>query len=71
LYGKSYELENMILNLNKFKNIKASVLCAGVIYGKDSSELQSEILTSLGGGQLILCGAGSNLIPLVHIETLI
>lgn len=38
---KIYELENMLMKLNKYKNIKSSVLCSGLIYGKDNFELQS------------------------------
>jgi len=37
----------MLLKLNKFKNIKASILCTGIIYGKENSEIQNDILKSL------------------------
>jgi len=34
LWNKCYQLENKLLALNKNKNIKASVIAVGTIYGK-------------------------------------
>ena len=35
-WNKCYQLENMLISLNKKKNISATVLGTGMIYGKDN-----------------------------------
>lgn len=47
--SKCYELENMLMALNETSQVKASVLGVGVVYGKDNSVLQSEMLRCLAG----------------------
>ena len=57
--------------LNMKKNISASVLGLGIVYGKNNEDLQSDILGALAGESLTVYGKGSNRIPLVHVEKLL
>ena len=61
----------MLMALNKKKNISASVLGLGIVYGKNNEDLQSDILGALAGESLNVYGKGSNNIPLVHVEKLL
>ena len=69
LWNKCYQLENKLLALNKNKNIKASVIAVGTIYGKQNQGLQTDILRALEGQQLTIHGSGINQVPLLHIDT--
>lgn len=66
LANRIYQLENMVLSLNQAK-IKASIIGVGMIYGKQSEAIQSDIVKSLTGEPLTIWGDGDNFVPFVHI----
>lgn len=68
-YVRTYELENLLLKLNKHPNINATVLSHGLLYGRENAVLQEDILAGLRGEGLACFGNGENLIPLTHMET--
>ena len=65
--NKNYQLEEMLLSLNKKGKISATILGVGLIYGKDNDMLQSDVLNALGAQNLQVFGQGNNIIPSVHI----
>jgi hypothetical protein len=46
---RTYELENLLLKLNKHLNINATVLSHGLLYGRENAALQEDILAGLRG----------------------
>ena len=66
-WNKCYQLENMLISLNKKKKISATVLGLGAVYGKDNEFLQTDILNALAGQSLTVYGNGNNKLPFVHI----
>jgi hypothetical protein len=61
----------MLLKLNSHPNINATVLSHGMLYARENSALQSDILAGLRGEGLECFGNGENLIPLTHMDTLL
>ena len=56
-----------MLKLNSLTNVNASVLGLGIIYGKENSSLQSNILSAISGEELKIWGSGTNQLSLINI----
>lgn len=68
---KNYQLENMLIKLNKLSNINATVLAYGILYGRENGKIQNCILNGLSRQAQTCQGVGDNLIPMTHVESLL
>jgi len=68
---KNYQLENMLIKLNKLPNLNTTVLAYGLLYGRENSKIQNCILNGLSRHAQICQGVGDNLVTMTHIESLL
>ena len=68
---KNYQLEQMLIKLNKITNINATILAYGLLYGRENGKIQNCILNGLSRQAQICYGVGDNLLTTTHIESLL
>lgn len=71
MYVRTHELENMLVGLNRFAKIKATVVGTGLLYGRENLFMQSEIIQGISRENLDILGQGDNMIPLTHYDNLL